>query len=131
MLSVCCCCFSAPHRPSAQIHLASLVSVPRGSASQSCGDTEEETSLTWSGTPLQEGTFVQGQPLQEVTFELRLEGGASHAKIWWKSGLGKGKGPEVEASLVPLGKGREQCDGRKINKLVGLHGDQAGNLVLF
>lgn len=40
-------------------------------------DPEEETSLKWgSGTPLQEVIFIQGKPLQEMTFELRSEGGA-------------------------------------------------------
>lgn len=70
---------------------------------------EEASHLTWVARDTSaEGDLDQGQPLQEVAFERRPEGGASHAKIWQKHVLGKrnsrSKGPEVDVSLVHLGK---------------------------
>lgn len=119
-VSVCCHRFSSPHHPSPRKSLArpdSILSSARLEAqrlSPVWTQRRRPALRGWSGTPRQEVTFVQGQPLQEVTFELRSERGASHSKIWRKSVLGrrssKGKGPEVEASLVPLGKGRKQHD---------------------
>lgn len=76
-----------------------------------------------------------GMPRQEVTFERRPEGGASHAKIWRKSVLGrrhsKGKGPEVDVSLAHLGEVRNQRGRRKINGWRGGLGGRSGRECRF